>query len=117
MKYIAFLGFVSIGAALVMAFVYYIIILLKKVVSDVGDIILHTTMQSWVPLPKKETVTYEVIKEAKRLLKEQKQWAFALNKHSAQLFNIMRGAAWVGLALFTIAGALMLFVKGGSANP
>lgn len=115
MKYIAFLGFISIGAALGIAFVYYIIILLKKAVSDVGDIILHTTLQSWIPLPKKETVTYDVIKEAKKLLKEQNQWAFALNKHGTQLFNIMRAAAWVGLALFAIAGALMIFVNGSAA--
>jgi len=115
MKYITFLGFTLIGASLIVACGYYIIILLKKAVSDIGDIILHTTMQSWVPLPQKENVTYDVIKDAKKLLKEQNQWSFALNKHSAQLFNIMRGAAFLGSLLLAIAGGLMIFTNGSTS--
>lgn len=107
MEYIAVLGFISIGAAIVVALAYYLIILLKKAVSDIGDIILHTTVRPWVPLPQKEEVNYDVIKEAKKLLQEQNQWSFSLNRHGAKLLDIMRGAAWVGLALLAIAGALI----------
>lgn len=114
-KDVIFLGFLGIGIAIIAALLHYFIILLKKVVNDIGDIVLYTTLQTWDPLPQPSDVSYDTIKGAKKLLKQQGQWTFSLNQHAATLWRVVSWAAKLGIALVTIGGVLLALAGGLSS--